>query len=291
MRSCTLQDLLNSESLKRIVSRVQSIPTLPGSYLEVMKRLRSSETAIEEISDVISKDIGMTAKIMQLVNSAFFGLPRHVDSPAQAISLLGISTVRILVTSLHIFAQFDVTKLKRFSLDQLWSHSMACGGFARRIAKDIGLDHKKVELAFMAGVLHDLGKLLVATNLEDEFARALSLAQKERITEWQAEAKVWGTTHAEVGAYLLGLWGFADPLVDAIAHHHIPSRDQSEAYELRLAVHVADVFEYELRKTAPEIILPAVDSDFLTAHGLKNELPRWRTICEEIVSEEESDEG
>jgi CheY-like chemotaxis protein len=122
-----LRDLLADENIQKLVSRIESLPSLPSLYLEIMEELQSANTSFKKIGVIIAKDVGMTAKILQMVNSAFFGLRRQISNPQDAVSYLGFETIKSLVLSAKIFSQFDQKKLPGFSLDNLWNHSMLTG--------------------------------------------------------------------------------------------------------------------------------------------------------------------
>ncbi|MBN1866720.1 HDOD domain-containing protein [Candidatus Sumerlaeota bacterium] len=223
-RAFALRKLLSDATLKQRLSQIVSIPSLPSVYSEIMDEMQSPGGSLAKVGEIVSKDIGMTAKILQIVNSAFFGVPRHVASPAEAAGLLGFDIVKSLALSLDIFARFDRGKLPDFSIDRLWEHSLAVGVEAKDLAKEEHAPRHVCDDAFMAGVLHDVGKLILADNLPVPYGRALALSRSRGIPNVQAEQQMFGFTHAEVGAYLLGLWGLPDAIVEAVAYHHCPEK-------------------------------------------------------------------
>jgi len=217
-RACALRDLLSDEPLKRLVSRMESLPSLPHLYAEIMNELQSPDSSIQKVGEIIAQDVGMTAKILQLVNSAFFGLRRHVSNPSQAASLLGLETVKALVLSSQVFSQFEEKTLTGLRLEALWSHSLAVGALARRICIQQSAPLKVTDDAFLAGLLHDAGKLVLAANVPEHYIQALTLASQRGLHPCDVERGVMGASHAEIGAYLLGLWGLPDPIVEALAY-------------------------------------------------------------------------
>jgi HD-like signal output (HDOD) protein len=275
-RACALRDLLRDETLKRLVAGMQTLPSLPTLYLEVLETAQAADGSLEKIGTIIERDISMTAKMLQLVNSAFFGLGRHISTPVQAVSLLGLDTVKALILSTQVFSNFDVVTTPGLCLDTLWQHSMAVGICAKAIAKAENSTKQVIDDAFMAGLLHDVGKLVLAVNLPQLYGQALSLAQTDGLTAWDAEHDVLDATHAEVGAYLLGLWGLPDSIVEALAFHHAPSACPDRTLSPLTAVHVADALVYEAQATDGEPPEACVDQAYLAELGVEERLAHWR---------------
>ncbi len=280
-RACALQDLLSDETLKGLVSQMESLPSLPSLYLELMRELESSETSIKKVGEIISKDMGMTSKMLQLVNSAFFGLRQQVSNPAQAVSFLGLDTIKALVPSFHVFSQFDQARSSNPFLNGLWDHSMAVGTYAKQIAQAENQEEKVTANAFAAGLLHDSGKLVLAANLREKYFQIQSEARDKKIPLIEAEQKTLGAdvTHARVGAYLLGLWGLPDPIVEAVAFHHCPRQCLGQSFTPLTAVHTANAFEHAARTENDKEVVSSLDLDYLMALGLGERVPTWQKNC------------
>lgn len=279
-RACALHDLLADETLKQLVSQMESLPSMPSLYHELMEELQSGDASMQRVGQIISKDIGMTAKILQLVNSAFFGLPRHVSSPTEAAIFLGIDIVKALVLSLHVFSQFDQSKLRPFSIDEIQRHSLATGALAKAIAEEQDAEPMIVDHTFMAGLLHDAGKLVLAANLPDQYEDVLVKVGDDDVALHEAERQTFGVTHAEVGATLLGLWGLPDPIVEAVAYHHRPNACVGSTFSPLTAIHVANVLEHESRNrngTGVEL-----DLEYLERLNLADQLSVWREISRSL---------
>lgn len=284
-RAHALRTVLADDSLKGLVSRIEKLPSLPSLYMEIMEALQSSDSSLKEVGEIISKDIGMTAKILQMVNSAFFGLSRHVSDPSHAVNLLGIETIKTLVLSIQVFSQFDQEKCPSFSLERLYNHSLLTGSLAKLIAKEEGQEESMVSDSYTAGMLHDLGRLVLSTSLSQQYQRALSVAENETRSLWEVEQEMFGISHAEVGAYLIGLWGLRDNIVEAIAYHHSPDRCVGRHFAPLTAVHVANVLALEeMGETVPD-----TDSNYLAQIGMTEHLPTWRKKCTEFISGAEGD--
>ena len=266
---------LANTRLKELVSRMRTFPTLPSLYFEVVKELESSHASAERVGEIIVKDLAMTAKILQTVNSAFFGLSRTVTAPVEAVLLLGMETVKSLVLSIHAYSQLDKVKPLYFSTDKVWRHSQRVGALAKQIAQLENADQAIVDEAFTAGLFHDLGKLLMAANLPNEYSGAQALALKRKIPLWEVERELFGATHAETGAYLLGLWGLSIPLVEAVALHHSPGRSDNKNFSPITAVHVANVLDYQQTSEQEGFVPPDFDMAYLDELGLRDRLPVW----------------
>ena len=287
VRACALSDLLEDETLKRLISQMETLPSLPSLCRTIEQELRSPEASTRKIAEIISQDIGMSAKVLQLVNSAFFGIRQPVATPGQAAVLLGLETIRNLVLSVHLFAQFGQADLGGLSLEVLWNHSMNAGMYARQLAMSENMDSETVDHAFTGGLLHDAGKLVLAANLAEEYASVLTRASRTGIALYEAEREVFGSTHAEVGCYLMGLWGLPDPIVEALAFHHCPSRHGEEGFTPVTAVHVADILEHEMYSAESIQASREVDDAYLTHLGLSERQTEWRARCREIAEGED----
>ncbi|NNF66588.1 MAG: HDOD domain-containing protein, partial [Gammaproteobacteria bacterium] len=216
-RACTLRDLLNNEQLQTLITEMGSLPSLPTLYMEIMQAVRDGK-ALSDIGEIIAQDVAMTAKVLKVVNSAFFGISRHVESPAQAAAILGLDAVRSLVLSAKVFS--DMGKDAALDLEELWQHSARVGALARRIAKAESQPAKIVDLAQMGGMLHEVGKLVLSSQFGDKYQKVVAMQKQDGKSCWEAEQEVFGHTHCEVGAYLLGLWGLPNPIVESAAFHH-----------------------------------------------------------------------
>jgi CheY-like chemotaxis protein len=191
-RATALQRLLPDPSLGALVTGISTLPSPPDLYAAVTEALAAPTPALQTISQLIAKDIGMTAKILHLVNSALFGLPHRVSDIFRAVSLLGIDTVKKLVLSQHIFSPCTETTARRFALPHVWDHSFIVASYAKRIAQAEQQDSTLSEAAFTAGMLHDCGALVVAATVPDAYKQAQVLAHESRMSLWEAEHQVFG---------------------------------------------------------------------------------------------------
>jgi HD-like signal output (HDOD) protein len=276
-----LRDLLADSTIKNLVSRIESLPSLPSLYVEIMEEVQSENTSFERVGEIISRDVGMTAKILQMVNSAFFGLRRKISNPKDAVGYLGFETIKSLVLTAKIFSQFDQKKLSRFSLDELWHHSMLTGTFAKLVAQMENQTKEIVDDAYMVGLLHDLGKLVLAQNLTEEYQDALTEAVNTNRCIWEIEYERFGTSHAEMAAYLMGLWGLNFSIVEAIAFHHYPGKRGSQMGILTL-VHSANGLAYGAEDKETQDI-SIVDANYLADMDMMERFPVWQSACQGFI--------
>ena len=274
-RALTLRDLLASDQLKQLASRIRCLPSLPVIYTRLNDEFRKEEPSIQRIAEIVSKDIAMTAKILQLVNSAFFGLPQPAATVEDAVAYLGLSTLRALVLSLQLFSQFNPRLSSVFSMDELSDHSWRTGVMARRIAE---AEHSSTAISdqcFLAGLLHHVGCLVLASGLPVQFSQVLQAAHLGSQPMWEIEKTRLGASHAEVGGYLLGLWGLPNPVIEAVALHHQPAASPAAEFSPLIAIHVATVLASGSKPPSPE----RIDLVHLSALGLSGRLPEWSRRC------------
>jgi putative nucleotidyltransferase with HDIG domain len=235
---------LQNENLKNLVSKLGALPSIPTLFREISDELQSPEASINKVGDLISRDPSIAAKILQLANSAFFGRRRNVSKITEAVSYLGMSRIAELLLALHVFAQFKPTISAAFSMEELWTHSNSTAMTAKRIAEKQHASSKIADDSFTAGLLHDIGKLVLASRLPEEYEKTVLRAIADKIPLWLAERETFSATHAEVGAYLLAIWGLPNPIVDAAGYHHNPTAASTQDFSALTAVHAADAHEY-----------------------------------------------
>jgi len=224
--------------------------------------------------------MAMTAKILKLVNSAFFGLGRQISSPAEAVSYLGMDTIKSLVLSIHAFSQFASARFGAFSIDALWAHSQNTAGLAKELARMENAEQKVMDEAFVAGLLHDTGKLVLASNFPQQYEQVLQAGRSGTLAALTAEENTFGANHAEVGGYLLGLWGLPVPVVEAIALHHQPGKGSHLVFSPLTAVHAANVL-VNLHVIQNEASVSAeLDLKYLGNLGLDSHVEHWRAAAD-----------
>jgi HD-like signal output (HDOD) protein/CheY-like chemotaxis protein len=275
-RAVTLHRMLESKAMRELAGSMSSMPSLPSLYLELVQLIQQPSTSTTDIGELVGKDIGMAAKVLQLVNSAFFGLRRTVASPVEATNLLGVETIRSLVLSVQAFSQLEVVESEHFSPTHLWKHSMATAALAKRIAASQEVTRMQVEESFMAGMLHDIGRLVLMCNLPQQYGAVMERARREGRRLEEVEQEMLGATHAEIGAYLLGLWGISDPIIEAVAYHHHPRTSTNRGFSALTAVHVANVL---VHAHAHRPVDGQLEAAYLNEIGMHDRIGLWCTIA------------
>ena len=278
-----LRNLLQDESIKRIVSQTETLPSLPKVYTDVIRELQAADPSIKKVGEIISSDLGMTAKILQIVNSAFFGLVRKISNPREAVMLLGTDTIKALVLSVKIFSEFNQKKYAWFDFDHLFNHSLSVSILTQTISKEERLDQNLVNNSLMAGMFHDLGQLILVTNFPEPYHKVLTEARKAQKELWNLENELFATSHAEIGAYLMGLWGLEYPVIEAIASHHCPTKSLSKSTGLLTAVHFSDVYDRSMNGCSAENILSQLDCEYLKNLGVTERINDWQKICRDLT--------
>lgn len=278
-RSCQLRDVLTSHELRRLVAQMQSLPVRPASFDELLEEIDREDPSIGRVADIVGGDIAMSAKVMQLVNSAFFGLRQTVADPRKAVLLLGMDIIRPLVLSASVFSSMDTGASDDVSPDGIWERSARVAALTRHIAEMEELPAGVSQNAFLAGLLHDVGTLILADQLPGPSSEARKTSQQQGVPLWQSEVAVIGNSHAEVGGYLMGLWGFSNTIVEAVTHHHQPARRTAPALDEVCLVHVANALVGE-RSARGDDTAPLVDQDYIDQVGLGGRVDRWRETAE-----------
>lgn len=290
VRACALRNSLADDTLKRLVSRLGSLPSPPALYLAVLEECQSPHASVARIAETVAQDVAMSAKILQLANSAFFGRRRRVTSPLQAVQLLGLNTVKALVLSTHVFSESRGSAATAESVDRLHEHSLAVSACARQIAAAERCREEAGAAAAVGALLHDTGELILATNLPDQYERVLRMTG-EGVSLYEAEVEIFGASHGAVGAYLLALWGLPDAVVEAVAFHDAPGACLNQQFSPLTIVHVADALAHELSPGDAAGAMGPLDEDYLERLGLARRLGVWREACQEIAHAEVARDG
>jgi putative nucleotidyltransferase with HDIG domain len=280
----SMRDLLVNPALKAIVARLQTIPSLPILYNELTAALEDPSTSLSRLELIIEKDVAMATKVLQLANSAFIGVRGQVSSLLQAVSLIGTEAIRTLALSVHVFSRLEANSASASYVTDLWDHSVRVASLARLIAVTEGQDKATVEQSFTAGLLHDVGKAVLLAEIPGEYRLILSHPDFTPQALVALETGQFGCSHAQVGAYLMSIWGLPAPLVHAVALHHQPMDDAQTVFSSLTAVHCADVLVAD-SDTAPLNRDSELNTAYLERLGLSERVPVWRALLEEQAIE------
>ena len=224
----------------------------------------------------------MTSKILQLVNSAYFSLPRHISSPEHAVIMLGLDVVKSLVIVIQVFKKFERLNMPKQFFDRLWSHNVITGKLAKEIAKTKNQNQTIIDNAFIAGLLHDSGKLVLASSFPEKYRKIADLNHGGQDSVHGIECEIFGITHSEIGAYLMGIWGLPIPIIEAIAFHHSPARCNEMRFSPLTAVYIANILEHANIDTEINEYDSIFDSAYMSDMNLNNSLRSWLEIMHKI---------
>lgn len=247
-----LRDLLEEENLRAVVGGLDHLPSVPHLFTEIVEELQSDDASLGRIGEIVGQDVAMTAQVLRLVNSAYFGLRQTITSPERAVSYLGIGALSSLVLGHEVFREADDDLLARFGLGELWTHSADVAALARRIVELEGGDTLVRDDAFTAGLLHDVGKIILAKNYPERYAAVLEAAGEEGVSLEAAERDGFQACHGGIGAYLMSVWGLPNSVIEAIAYHHCPSESRSSGFRPLTAVHAANALLRSAGGPGPE---------------------------------------
>jgi len=271
-RICSLQQLIGKEKIRRIVGKLDQLPSVPRTYWALTRAASRPGTNMSDFANIIHTDAAMSVKVLQVANSAVFGIARRMTSIDQAVGFLGTEVLKGLILMTHGMAAFKAQDVAGFSLDHFQSYSMRVA----RVAKQMLPDPKRGDEAFTAGVMHDIGRLIIALRLPSEFAAVMRRVSETLEAVHLVERELVGASHAEIGAYFLGTWGLPLSIVQSVAYHHVPGMAPPGDWDLLAAVHAADVFLGAFTCGEPESRL---DVAFIERAGFGGEVARWRAIA------------
>lgn len=276
-RVCVLRDALNSEELQKVVGVIGPLPSLSETFRALTKLIESPAATVRQVADVVRRDPPMAAKVLQLVNSAFFGPAQTVSSLHVAVSHLGMSTIRNLVLVADAFRVFTPgPQISSGEVEALWEHSRR----AALIAGKLPMERSIRELTVIAALLHDIGRLVLMSKMPAQFCAVRALVREKNCAVFEAEQQLLGVSHAEIGAYLLGLWGIPVEIVDAVLSHHRPVPVAGADFGVLEAVFVADLLAHEaLPEDGVSYEMREPDRICLEQMGLLDRLPEFRRLA------------
>ncbi len=272
-----LRRLLGNKDLQSLVAGLKNLPSPPATYFKVVEELRSDHSSVDSVARIIAQDVAMTAEILKLTNSSYFGLSGRVTTAKHAVQVLGMETVQALVLKIGLFRQFKGGTEFTSVIRTLNNRGLETAVAARTIAKLEKLDRVVADQAFCAGMLSDIGVLVLIDNRQGGYRKVMDLVKTNGANPVLAERRVFGASHAELGAYLAGLWGYSDSVVEAIAYHHGPGKCACREVSALTAVHVAQALIGDWRPATvgndPEARL---DKPYLTKIGVAGRMKAWK---------------
>jgi putative nucleotidyltransferase with HDIG domain len=274
-RADLISRMLSNERLKKTLNLIENFPSIPAVYLELSEKLKTGEPSLQEVGEIIIRDPSLIIKLLQIVNSPFYGLPMPVTDPQKAVALLGLDIIKGFVLTSGLFNQYENRKIANFHIDALWQHSLKTANIVRQIAKKEHLGKEISEASFIASLLHDVGKIIIASNFPNEFKEICSRATSEGLPIWHMEQQVLGASHAEIGAYLLGLWGLPLEVIMAVQEHHQPILNGHSGIDQTALVHIANAIEKNAVSLSGDAFVH-LNPEFIAHLHLNESITKWQ---------------
>jgi putative nucleotidyltransferase with HDIG domain len=211
---------MNTLDLDQVVKRVRDLPALPSIVLDLISSFEREDVDVTTLAEKISRDQALSAKTLRLANSSFYGLPAKVKTVKQAIVVLGFDSARAVAVASSVMDSFGGSKCRQIDVASFWRHSIAAALCAKSLARHANLDQ---DYAFIAGLLHDIGRLVLASGFPEDYAQVIDYCEREDVTLGEAELHLLGVDHQRIGQMLAEAWKFPAVIQRAIGHHHSPA--------------------------------------------------------------------
>lgn len=247
-----------------IIDKVQKLPTLPNVANKITRLIKDPTCTAIKVSEVIDKDQSLTSRVLRLVNSAFYSLCTEVTNVKHAVALLGFRTISQMVISISVFDIFKGGYGKEFDRTGFWKHSIGCAVISRMIAERI--KYPKVDDCFTAGLMHDIGKVVLDQYLHEEMTKVIQATQEEMISFGDAEKKVMGLNHADIGGQAMKNWNIPLAIMAAVKHHHqLPGERRGSALAQDIIVDIVKLSDVICKREkigyTGDNIIPKMDEE------------------------------
>jgi len=284
----TLRGLMGGSEMMRLLNSIAKLPSAPDLFLALVSQLRSPRSSAATVAGIIAQDVAMTAELLKLTNSSYFSTSTTVSAPLQAVRILGLEIVQTLVLQLGIFHQFRGDEEMTRQIEQINAYSQALGDLAERVALAAGEPDSVAKAAHCAALLSAIGSLVLLNEKRADYVRALEESGPERPLH-EAEAERFGADHTLIGAYLLGLWGFSDAIIEAITFSGHPSHCVSAVNPILTALHVARAVgpPFPLLPKHKAVPLP-LDQRYMSDIERAGQQVGWRRAANDIAIPKES---
>ncbi|MCC6953359.1 MAG: HDOD domain-containing protein [Deltaproteobacteria bacterium] len=280
LRVYALRKHLNSPDVLRVVNKIDKLPTLPDRFARLSQILGQDDYNQQDIIRLINEDVATSAQLLRIANSSFYARRYPIKAVEQALNLLGTMTVKMVVLSSDLFARCSKSTIREFGLEELWRHSLQVGRYAQLMARKAMLPPEVSEEAFSAGLLHDIGKLVFVQSLPNEYREALKLRKEEGISLHEAEDELFNATHADVGGYVLGMWGMPDSIVEACVYHHHPMACVCRDISVLGLICAANAVDHAKSGSEDSTLSTAEYEEYLHDSGSDEILAAWRDIAD-----------
>ena len=288
VRALAVRAMLEQPALRAAVGDTESLPSPPPVLIELRAVIDARGTNAATVARIVEQDAALAAKLLQLANSAFFGTSRKyaagtVVNIEEAVILLGLATVEQLALITGLLVAFDGQQdVLGMSPGAIQRHTT----LVAEIAAKLMTSRRFAEEAYVGGLLHDVGKLVLACRCPDSYRRVAPESRRRQLPVWRVETETYGATHAEVGAYLLACWGLPRIVIEAVAHHHHPSSLGRAHFDPVGAVHIADALVQQMEGPVNDAAKDAsnlLDAAYLDTTGVVDRMPAFRKIATEVA--------
>lgn len=279
-RSFAAQGRLEDSDLQAVATSLRSIPSLPGTYDALLRELRNDRNATTNIARLVAQDPGLTAKVLQLANSPLFGQHYLIDSPIEAVMCLGTDMIAAVVLAQSLFHHYESVSAAAMDWRKVWSHCWHTAYLTQHVCREMKFTRIAGEEAFLAGLLHETGRFVLADNYPERFRAACQGAEKMASPLVPRLREVFRASPYQVAAYILELWGMPANAIGAIAAQDAPAADQANGFTLASVLYVADGIAS--RQAPPDAFaLEEWDSAYLKAVGCLESIPEWEKFSTE----------
>ncbi|MBI4651422.1 HDOD domain-containing protein [Candidatus Desantisbacteria bacterium] len=238
-------DFLDKNKIRLFILKMDKMPTIPSLYLKLQDIMKSEDFSFNEIAKIIENDVTMTAKILQYVNSAYFGLRYRIYDILHAVTYLGLETLKSIILTLNVFCEFTDEEMEKFSIQNLYNHSLRVSCLVSSIIQITATEDRSAEESIVAGMLHDIGKLIFIKNKPEIYTEIFQINKDKGTPLHTLENQYFGVNHAEVGSFLTEIWGFSPNLIDAINKHHNPHNALKPPLNINSAVYIANILDHD----------------------------------------------
>jgi HD-like signal output (HDOD) protein len=273
-RTFAAQDRFSNRSLQLLVTSLRSLPSVPQVHHSLLSALEDNRGGSTAIGQMISRDAGLSSKVLQMANSPLFGRDYVVSKPADAVMCLGTKMIAAIVLSQSLFKHYQARRHPEMDLSRVWNHCWETAALAQHYCREQELPRTAGDEAFLAGLLHETGRLILVDNFPDQFQSACDAARQRNLPLTVTLAESFDTTPSQIAAYLLDLWGMPSEVVEAVAALDPAARQNGNDFSLSSALYVAD--QMAARKTPPDQFPTSDwDADYLRSIGCAPEVEAW----------------
>lgn len=273
------QERLQNPQLRSILTQIQSLPVIPKAYLDVVRELENPNGSYEMAAELIASDGGIMTKLLLMANSPLFGHAARINDAKEALLLLGSRRVLALVLSLHIFRGYEQLRCPDIKVANLWRHSSETARLARQIFQAAGMELEPTNDVFFAGLIHDLGKLVLLENFPVQYREVVHLAKESNRPLTVVEREVFTASHSDLCGFLLCLWGMNEAIVEAVTYQDRPwESNKPDAFSGAVALYLASYFA---RKRYPPDALPdgELNNEYINRIGCSDHLRFLEQSC------------